>query len=171
MTNGRQKGSVGEREVARLIQQWWATVDAKAKFVRTPLSGGWGTAQVRSDFRASGDLMTTSFSFPWCVEIKRREGWKLGNVIGGEKSPVWGWWAQTWTAAQEAGADPMLWFRKNNEPWYVMLHALADGTKPVVKNVSYSRVYRPDGEHVIVTRAADLLGINAGLFSTSKGKP
>jgi hypothetical protein len=164
MTNGRQKGSVAEREVARMIQQWWTSVDVSAKFVRTPLSGGWGTAQVRSDFRASGDLMTTSFSFPWCVEIKRREGWKLGNVIAGEKSPIWGWWEQTWTAAEEASADPMLWFRKNNEPWYVMLHAQATGTKPVVGNVSYSRIYRPDGGHVIVTRATDLLSISASLF-------
>ena len=33
MTNGRQKGSTAEREVAKLIQQWWSGVDAKAKFV------------------------------------------------------------------------------------------------------------------------------------------
>lgn len=34
MTNGRQKGNTAEREVARMIQTWWAgSMDAKAKFV------------------------------------------------------------------------------------------------------------------------------------------
>lgn len=168
MTNGRQKGSTAEREVAKLIQAWWSGVDAKAKFVRTPLSGGWGTAQVRTEFRASGDLMTTSFSWPWCVEIKRREGWKLSNVISGEKSPVWEWWEQTTTAAEEAVAEPMLWFRKNQEPWFIMLDAHSATTKRIVENNGYTRIFRPNGDQLIVVRANQMMGVPASTYIAKK---
>lgn len=165
MKNSRQKGSVAEREVAKLIENWWSQVEL-AKFVRTPLSGGWGTPQIRSDFRASGDLMTNSFSFPWCVEIKRRETWTLSNVLAGAKSPVWGWWDQTIRAADEAVAQPMLWFRKNGEPWYIMVpYATMTGRL----QCSHSRVYKPeDGIDVSVIRAEEFLRFNPVLFATKK---
>lgn len=169
MTNGRQKGNTAEREVARMIQTWWAgSMDAKAKFVRTPLSGGWGTAQVRTEFRASGDLMTTSYTWPWCVEIKRREGWKLSNVISGEKSPIWEWWAQTTKAAEEAVAEPMLWFRKNQEPWFVMLDAHSPTTKAIELNNGYTRIFRPDGAQLIMVRASEMLALPASTYVSPK---
>ena len=119
--NGRNKGSTAEREVAALIQKWWRTHSPKANFVRVPLSGGWGNPQTRAGFRASGDIMTDDTTFPFSVEVKRREGWAWKNLLAGGKSPVWDWWFQAQDQAKEMNLTPMLWLRHSREPWMVML--------------------------------------------------
>jgi len=117
----RNKGNVAEREVAKLIEGWWRQADPEASFVRTPLSGGWGGPKIRSGFQASGDLMTTSASFPFTTEVKRREAWSLDRLLQGKKSPVWGWWRQAIKQGDEMTAEPMLWLRRNREPWRVLV--------------------------------------------------
>ena len=71
--------------------------------------------------RMSGDLMTTSRTFPFSVEVKRNEGWSEVPLQAGKPSPVWAWWRQCQTAACECGQLPMLWFRHSREEWRVML--------------------------------------------------
>lgn len=117
----RTKGKVAEREVAALMQTWWTQIEPEARFVRTPMSGGWGAPAVRTEFRASGDLMTTSSIFPFTVEVKRREGWNMKWFAAGKMSPVWGWWRQSQVQAKELGKEPMLWFRRNRQPWLVLI--------------------------------------------------
>lgn len=133
MVHGRNKGNRCEREVAGIIQTWWQRLDKSAEFVRTPLSGGWGNAKVRGDFRASGDLMTTSKSFPFVVEVKAREGWSVNTLFDGKRSPVWGWWRQSIKAADEqTDGVPMLWItQKQNRkpgqpgfPWLIIVPKL-----------------------------------------------
>lgn len=119
--NGRQKGSKSEREVAGLFRAWWEPFEPGVLFARTPLSGGWGTAQGREAWRVSGDIMTTSTIWPWSVEVKRREAWSWQRVYDMAESPVWGWWRQCCRAAAEERRSPMLWFRKSREPWRVMV--------------------------------------------------
>ena len=132
MTNGRRKGAAAEVEVARLVQAWWRQLPTEAQmvpdggeseFVRTPMSGGWSTKRVRGNFRASGDLSSTSDAWPFCVEVKRREGWSLTMFAkaGKRGSPVWQWWGQCVRGADEEGAIPMLWVRRNRTPWIVMV--------------------------------------------------
>lgn len=65
--------------------------------------------------------MTTARRFPFAVEVKRREGWSWRELLAGRRSPVWGWWDQACKQADEAHADPMLWFRHNREEWTVMM--------------------------------------------------
>lgn len=120
-TNGRRKGSENERVVAALLAEWWGELEPEVKFVRTPGSGGWSTAKVRAEFRASGDVMTTSPSFPFTVEAKRRESFSWDNFLAGRRSPVWSWWLQSLREAGEQNAHPMLWLRKNREPWRCVL--------------------------------------------------
>lgn len=129
----RQKGASAEREVAAKLQSWWEQLEPGCRFVRTPASGGWGAgAAVRKDFATSGDLMTTAKLFPFCVEVKRREGWsdevlfgtKLVNARGERlqsESPVWAWWRQAQAAAREQGAVPLLAFRRSHQPWRVIV--------------------------------------------------
>lgn len=117
----REKGSVAELEVARLISGWWNQLEPTAIFRRTPLSGGWGTPDVRSAFRTAGDIMTDSLAFPFAVEVKRREGFSWKPLLDGKKSPVWGWWRQAQKQGEEMNLVPTLWFRKNREPWHVLL--------------------------------------------------
>jgi len=119
----RDKGNIAEREVAALLTTWWGAHEPDVKFVRTPGSGGWQVAQVRAEFRACGDIMTTSATFPWCVEVKRREAWSWDTLLAGRKSPVWKWWEQAQRDATSAGLKPMMWFRHSREAWAIMLHA------------------------------------------------
>jgi hypothetical protein len=120
--NGRVKGSRAEREFAAMLELWWRDVEPGCRFVRTPLSGGWGGPQVRAGFRASGDLMTTAQKFPFTVEVKRREI-SYREFLAGRASPVWGWWVQAQGQAREQGSEPMLVFRTNNSPWRMLLRA------------------------------------------------
>lgn len=121
MTQGRPKGNRAELEVAALIERWWGVYERECRFKRTPLSGGWGDRDVRGAFNASGDLMTTAKRFPFCVEVKRREGWVMKSLHAGSRSPVWGWWRQTQVAAAEVDLEPIMFFRHNREPWLVMV--------------------------------------------------
>lgn len=127
MAQGRPKGCKAEIEVAKILEPWWRDHEPKApdghaiRFVRTPLSGGWGGKDTRSGFKASGDLMTTAATFPFTVEVKRREGWKWKPLFEGRRSPVWSWWRQAVGQGTEMRAVPLLWLRHNREPWSVML--------------------------------------------------
>ncbi|MCH7846220.1 MAG: DUF91 domain-containing protein [Acidobacteria bacterium] len=76
----RNKGNKGEREVVKMLQPWWQKIERSCAFVRTPVSGGWGGPSLRSEFRASGDLMTTAKLWPFAVEVKRR-----GEIDGVEQ--------------------------------------------------------------------------------------
>jgi hypothetical protein len=115
------KGQRGENEVVAILQPWWQQIEPDEKFVRTPKSGGWSIARVRGEFRAAGDVMTTSKIFPFCVEAKRREGWKLASFAQGRASPIWGWWRQAISAAIEQGTQPALFFRRNHGRWWMLI--------------------------------------------------
>ena len=123
--NSRAKGRRAERDVAKLLVEWWGTFEAKCEFKVTPLSGGWGGRDggkhVRAHFKASGDLMTTATLFPFTVEVKHREQWSMRNLVAGRATPPWDWWLQAQRQADEEGGIPMLWFRKNKYPWMVGL--------------------------------------------------
>lgn len=119
--NSRGKGKRGEREVSTLIAAWWSPVEPEAKFASTPGSGGWGNAKLRGDFKVSSDLTTTAKRFPFTVEVKREQNWSEAELNKGKRSPVWGWWRQCIGASREERRVPMLWFRKNRRPWFVLL--------------------------------------------------
>lgn len=116
----RTKGNSAEREIAHIMEQWWGQFE-ECKFIRTPLSGGWGGPQLRANFKASGDLMTTAKQFPFTIEVKRRESWAEENLIKCRKSPVWDWWGQACVQAIEMNVVPMLLLRRNRKPWWLMI--------------------------------------------------
>lgn len=128
MVNGRQKGSRGEREVARHLAEWWGRLEKGCEFMRTPLSGGWSTEGARTHFKAHGDIMTTAKHFPFCVEVKYREQWSPKRFFLGHASPCWEWWLQCLDAAEPGDDVPMMWLRKSRVPgkresfpWLVIL--------------------------------------------------
>jgi len=118
---GRDKGNGAEREVAALIKAWWSQIEPDVEVCRTPLSGGWGGPSQRAGFKASGDLMLTAKRWPFTVEVKRREGMSMDRLLQGTRSPVWGWWRQAQVQGVEMDAIPMLWIRKNRQPWRVLV--------------------------------------------------
>lgn len=126
MKTQREKGKTAERDVAKRLGKWWESVEPGCRFVPTPSSGGWhGRAggQIRADFRASGDLMTTARRFPYAVEVKHRQGWAYESLLYCDDSPVWKWWQQAVGAADEMALQPMLWMRRNRGKWLVVLPA------------------------------------------------
>ena len=152
----REKGKIAEREVAALLERWWRLLEPDCRFVRTPQSGGWHGADVRAEFRAAGDIMTTAARFPWCIEVKRREGWAWTPLLAGKASPIWKWWEQTCRDATVVSLLPMLWFRHNREPWTILLVR----PPPIV----HSRfVTRLRGDLVLV-RADALLAVQPALL-------
>jgi len=86
----RRKGSNNERAMAKKFESWWGS----GSWARTPMSGGWATAAVREDFQTCGDIITTARDFPFCVELKKHEGWTLDQVIHNDKCIVFDWWKQ-----------------------------------------------------------------------------
>jgi len=116
---GSKKGPTAELEVRRLLVEWWRKLEPGIEITRTPGSGGWRHAV---KWGAKADLMIKDAPrFPFGIEVKRREGWSPRELFAGRPSPVWAWWVKTCQDAQENGGTvPMLWFRRNREPWLVM---------------------------------------------------
>lgn len=127
-----RKGAKAERDIAAKLQEWWSQYEQTGTdgkpivFVRTPRSGGWIGA--RAAFKACGDVMTNAPSFPFVVEVKRREGWSFENWRKNPTdSPVRGWWEQACAAADEQGGIPMLLFRRNRSKWLVLIPSHLEG--------------------------------------------
>lgn len=118
------KGNGGEKEVAAILKGWWSSLEPDVSFCRTPSSGGWSHGRDKAAFNAAGDIMTSSSSFPFCVEVKRREGWDIDQLKSKRpSSPVWPWWRQSQIDAKRMTSKklPMLVFRKNRQPWHVWI--------------------------------------------------
>lgn len=84
-SKSRDKGQVFERTVAKMF--------AKAlnlQMRRTPLSGGWS----HDNPNVVGDLVCTSGEFPYCVECKCVEGWKLESLFTDNHRWFDAWWEQ-----------------------------------------------------------------------------
>lgn len=167
----RRKGNSAEIEVAKFIEPWWRQIDPACKFVRTPLSGGWGntksgfTSPVRVGFKASGDLMTNAILFPWSVEVKRREAWTWDNVLRSKPSPVWDWWRRTQADAREASLEPMLWLRRSREPWRIFVRKEFVIHVPIVKFGWTNAWPLSRGVEPVCILATDLLAQNPLLFA------
>lgn len=157
----RDKGKNAEREVCRLLAPWWGVVEPGCKFVPTPMSGG--MRSIRAEMKIAGDLTTTAQAFPYTVEVKRREGWSRENFLKGRRSPVWGWWKQVCTAAAEERRAPMLWARRNNEEWLVLLRSVDFQGEAETGPLQVFAGFDPRGYCVSVWRAALVLGADPRL--------
>lgn len=130
----RRKGSRFEREVAKILSEWWG-----AEFARTPLSGGFATKSFRDDWNAAGDLVTPDSTFPFCVECKNNESWDFNQLLTSDKSALCAWWKQTVEECSE-GLEPLLIFTRNYQPTYFMMrrdaYTFPDGYSRIEVNVN-----------------------------------
>jgi len=126
--NSRVKGTRAELDVAEMFSRWCGEVVR-----RTPGSGGWSSAK----FGVTADLVCPNKRFPFHVEVKHREGWALDDLVTGarrehDKSIVQ-WWRQCvdscpreslGKAGLHLAKAPLLVFRRNWQPWLVMMRDL-----------------------------------------------
>lgn len=113
----RDKGARGELEVVHLLQPWWRQLEPEAVFSRTADQG-----RAPMDRRLHGDVLVQKAPrWPFHVEVKRNEGWNLRRWLDCAPSPVWGFWRQACVEARASGRSPMLWLRRNKEPWIVVV--------------------------------------------------
>lgn len=113
MVNSRDKGIRFERKIAKAFSESLG-LDIR----RTPLSGGWakGSAEV------AGDLVCVDNpdDFPYHVECKCSEGWKLESLFTDQHKWFDDWWEQCVTECPE-GKIPLLVFTRNYTPEFVAL--------------------------------------------------
>lgn len=111
----RAKGVGFERQMARTFEAWWG-----APCKRTPLSGAY-----ESEWDLNGDLMfqkREGVVFPFLVELKKRENWRLEQLLFGQ-GPVLGWAASAAGEARMAGLRPLLVVARNRVAPLVFLPA------------------------------------------------
>jgi len=129
--NSRVKGTRAELDVAEMFSRWCGEVVR-----RTPGSGGWSSAK----FGVTADLVCPNKRFPFHVEVKHREGWTLDDLVTGARrehdKSITQWWRQCVESCPKTVDDanridtrgrvllkkePLLVFRRNRQPWLVMM--------------------------------------------------
>lgn len=172
--NSRTKGNRGELDVAVAFSKWCGEIVR-----RTPGSGGWGGAQ---EFGTTADLICKKKAFPFHIEVKHREGWTLDDLVTGvranhDKSIV-KWWEQCVTTCPKTKTngkngyvkldkEPLLVFRRNFQPWLVMMRleataigepAFTDSTPASIFKLANCEV---DYDNVIVMMLSEFLAMLA----------
>jgi hypothetical protein len=139
--------------VASFLSKWWEG----AEFRRTPSSGGWaGSKKAREDYGATGDIVCSDPSFPFCVEVKSAEGWELEHLVQAPlTSSLFRYWGQT-VEQTPVGKIPLLIFTKKFRPWYVMFDT--SSFLPVLfKGCHYATFRVREDLHLEVSRLDNLL--------------
>lgn len=109
--NSRSKGQRGEREVAKLLNEWAKEAGmGKDVFQRNTIQCAIGGSDLSNNIGLS-------------VEVKLQE-----------INFTWSWWDQCFKQSEEEGGTPLLFYRRNRQPWrVVMLGLLSDGIPSPVK--------------------------------------
>jgi len=107
----RDKGAAFERRICKIMGEAYGV-----ELRRTPLSGGW--AQHYDD--VAGDVVAVKGEFPYCVECKNQEGWKLESLLTEKHAWFDAWWNQLIKACP-ADKMPLLIFSRNFAPEYVAM--------------------------------------------------
>lgn len=114
--NSSAKGKRFERKAAQLLSEW-----SGLDLGRTPMSGAW--------VNEPGDVVALNNTFfPFVVECKHEEGWKLDNLLQ-YTNPFPAWISQTVTQVEKKSKStgelywPMLLFTRNRSPIYVLAPA------------------------------------------------
>ena len=122
--NSRTKGHSFEREVAKFMNTTfaWAITKDSYRFRRVPLSGGF-----EKDI-FPGDLVTLNRDLDNALHIslecKFYKDWKLEDLINGNVSMIYKWYAQAATDASVSGKTPIVIFKKNRSKIYIMAPSL-----------------------------------------------
>lgn len=168
--NSRVKGTRAELDVAEMFSRWCGEVVR-----RTPGSGGWSNAK----FGVTADVVCANKAFPYHVECKHREHWVLDDLVTGarrehDKSIVQ-WWKQCVESCPksrrfhgsgdvELDKEPLLVFRRNRQPWLVMMRSELDSPAPVgVGHFELPYTHYPNVKVMLLEVFLDLEPVPRGL--------
>lgn len=132
-SKSKRKGSAFENDISKMLNTTYET----EQFARTPGSGAWmgrsnsakksGVAQEAQD-TLRGDLITPK-EFPFIIECKNYEDSPVYHkIIQGPDAKLDGWLKEVEFDANEAGLEPMLWFKTTRKGSFVAVksHIVAD---------------------------------------------
>lgn len=141
----RNKGQGFERKVAKLFA---AAYDLDIR--RTPLSGGWA----KGSPDVAGDLVcvTPDVEFPYCVECKKAEGWKLENLFTDQHAWFDNWWTQVLNECPD-GKTPILVFSRAYAPIFIACHT-RDGVYYTGLAVLFVKIFDED---IVITTIEEYL--------------
>lgn len=109
--NGRAKGAGFELRIAKLFS---AALGIRLR--RTPMSGGWS----HDNPDVAGDLVCIEGSFPYCVECKCAEDWRLESLFTSSHKWFDDWWGQLLRECPD-GRIPLLVFSRARMPVFVAM--------------------------------------------------
>ena len=135
----RDKGASFERKICKVMGDAYGV-----ELRRTPLSGGW--AQHYDD--VAGDVVAVKGKFPYCVECKNSEGWKLESLFTDKHAWFDAWWNQVLNACPW-DKTPLLVFSKNFTPIFVAISLVYLGDDQYME-ASYMVLDHPDDDIVIM---------------------
>jgi hypothetical protein len=113
--NGRAKGSGFERKIAKILSNW-----SGHDLRRTPLSGGWS----RQNPETTGDIVSISkgADFPFSVECKNQEGWRMEAILLGKCKVFDDWWQQTIQNCPEHKVPMLVFSKAYSIDWVCLRH-------------------------------------------------
>ncbi len=146
----RDKGAGFELKIAKIFGEKFGM-----EIRRTPMSGGW--AQGAED--VAGDLVCVKpgpDAFPYCVECKKQESWRMETLFTDQIAWFVNWWGQLLNSLP-AGKTPLLVFSRNRTPVFVsfpklMTEDLLGTNEP---GVPYLSVYLEQFGYVVIVMGLD----------------
>ena len=112
------KGANFERRIARELEAWWGEYDTDAEFARVPRSGG--IAKLREGWKLAGDITCSSSEFPFHMELKNHETWRVDQIFKGTGPVIESFWTQT-ISGNPTGRHPLLVISRNRRPDFCVL--------------------------------------------------
>lgn len=123
--HSKSKGSGFEREIAKMLSLFWSDQKHKDLCWRSTSSGARGTVQRTATKAYHGDLASTSplmdnFFETFCLELKFYKDVDISEVLRGCKSKILTWWTQCKKSAVLSHRIPILIYKSNNRPIYLV---------------------------------------------------
>jgi hypothetical protein len=161
--NSRAKGAAYELKIAKKLAAWCGEI-----LRRTPMSGGWSKDAA---FGVGGDLVCDNPCFSYHVEMKKREGWRLEDLLTGANNvgsiSIRSWWDQTVRESAHTGKIPLLVFSRNLLPDLVMVRAASYAGQRLLNLPGTLTAILPDFE----TTDAEVLLCSLDLFLSEVQPP
>ena len=110
MVDSRVKGRNGENDVKKLLVR-----HTRLDWQRVPLSGALPFMK--------GDLFVPNEKMKYCVEVKSYKDSAISHLLIHGKPVLYKWWEQT-TSQSKNGMLPLLFFKHNRSPIYVMIEGM-----------------------------------------------